>query len=127
MQWKECYSVGVLVLDADHRLLIDFLDRIETAEKTGKSIEPIIQELGRYARDHFEREQDRMKAVDYPGLADHVKEHDEFMKWLDSVLTAYHMAPDARSGLADTVTEYLQDWLESHLLETAMAYKNHLS
>jgi hemerythrin-like metal-binding protein len=127
MQWKECYSVGDLALDADHRLLIQFVDRIETARNTEESIEQLMSELVGYARDHFEREEVRMKVIDYSGLADQVREHTDFMKWLDRTLTAYHMEPDQRSGLADTVTEYLSSWLENHFLGTDMKYRDHLS
>ncbi len=127
MQWKECYSVGDLALDADHRLLINFVDRLEAAGNTGESIEPLMSELVGYARDHFEREEVRMMVIDYSGLADQVREHNEFMRWLDSTLTAYHMEPDVRSRMADTVAEYLSNWLENHFLGTDLKYRDHLT
>jgi hemerythrin-like metal-binding protein len=127
MKWKESYSVGVPVLDADHRILLGIINRVGEAKRTGESVKSLLKEIEDYALDHFQREEDRMRAVDYPRLAEHVKEHRGFMKWLDSVITTYHTTPDADLEIAHTVDKYLQTWWDKHLLTLDVAYKDYLA
>jgi hemerythrin-like metal-binding protein len=127
MEWKESYSVGVPVLDADHRILIAIINRLDEVTATGQSVKSVLNELEGYARNHFEREEVRMKAAQYPGLAEHVKEHEAFMEWLRSVISAYDATPDAEVEVARTVAGYLRTWWDDHILTTDKAYRDALS
>ena len=129
MEWKEAYSVGVPVLDADHRILIGIINRLDEVAETGQSVKSVLNELEDYVRNHFEREENRMKAAGYPRLAEHVQEHEAFLEWLQSIMSTYDATPDtdADAEVVRTVAGYLQTWWDIHILTTDMAYRDALA
>ena len=69
---QDIYSVGVNKLDDDHERLIDIIYRIDKAEKAGKSVQLVLEELTNHVEYHFRVEEERMKAVDYPAYCSRV-------------------------------------------------------
>lgn len=127
LEWNDKYSVGVPALDEDHKRLIDIINRVEKAERTGDSVKWVLQDLADYAHYHFQQEEDRLKTIDYPGLADHMGKHEAFVEWLETLSKTYAMAPEAHFHQAETVRDYLKNWLINHILGTDMEYKDYLS
>ena len=127
IEWSDSYSVGVPALDDDHKRLIDIINRVEEAERKGASVPWVLEDLEDYARGHFRREEERMAAADYPGLAGHRERHQAFVEWLDTVRKTYAMDPEAQFHLAATVKDYLKNWLINHILATDMEYKEYLA
>lgn len=39
MEWQKNFSVGVQVLDADHKQLIDIINRVDAAGKDGSFVD----------------------------------------------------------------------------------------
>jgi hemerythrin len=126
MEWQDSYSVGVAELDADHRRLIDIINRLDAAETEGGAVLWVLDELEDYVRYHFSREEARLKAVDYPELDAHIAEHCAFVEWLETVRKTYGLAPDSRFHLARIVNDYLYKWLTGHILSSDMAYRDYL-
>ena len=127
MEWQDSFSVGVTKLDDDHKRLIDLINRIDEAEKSGKSVQWALEELRNYAQYHFKAEEERMKAAGYPEIEEHMREHRAFVEWLTTVERTYNLAPDAHFHIAETVNEYLRDWLTHHILLIDMQYKGRLN
>ena len=123
IEWQDSYSVGVDKLDDDHKRLIDIIKRIDEAEKSGKSVQWALEELRNYAAYHFKAEEECMKAADYPGIDKHKQEHKAFVEWLASVERTYNLSPDAHFHIAETVNDYLSDWLKHHILVVDMQCK----
>ena len=127
IQWSDTYSVGVPILDEDHKKLIDIINRAVEAYERGTAAGGIIGELEDYARYHFSREEELLRSVDYPELNDHVLEHGQFIEWLGAVRESARMAPDTNFYVAQTAGDYLKKWLITHILATDMKYKDVLS
>ena len=53
MEWKDSYSVGVDALDADHMRLIAIINKVDEADRAGKSVQWALEELRNYAEFHF--------------------------------------------------------------------------
>ena len=123
MEWKDSYSVGVDKLDNDHKRLIDIINRVDEADKAGKSVQWVLEELRNYTEYHFKAEEERMKEAGYPDLEEHMREHKAFVQWLTTVERTYNLAPDAHFHIAETVNEYLREWLTHHILLVDMQYK----
>jgi hemerythrin-like metal-binding protein len=123
IEWQDTYSVGVDKLDDDHKRLINIIKRIDEAEKSGKSVQWALEELKNYAECHFRAEEECMNAADYPGIDEQKQEHRAFVEWLASVERTYNLSPDAHFHLAETVNDYLSDWLRHHILVVDMQYK----
>ncbi len=127
IQWSDTYSVGVPILDEDHKKLIDIINRADEAYERGKAADGIIGELEDYARYHFSREEEMLKSVDYLELDDHKREHGEFIEWLGAVQKVAKVAPEANFYVAKTAGDYLKKWLIIHILASDMKYKDVLS
>ncbi len=127
MEWQDTFSVGVTKLDDDHKRLIDLINRVDATEKAGKSVQWVLEELRNYAEVHFRGEEELMKAADYPEIEEHMREHKAFIEWLATVERTYNLAPDAHFHIAETVNEYLRDWLTHHILLVDMQSKGMLN
>ena len=107
LEWKESYSVGIEQFDADHKKLIEIINRVVKADEAGGPVQWVLQELDNYARDHFQAEEERMTAAGYPGLEEYRKEHMAFHEWLENIKVTLSLDPESRFHLAKTVNEFL--------------------
>jgi len=113
--WSSKYSVGVEVLDNQHKALIDILNEFHAASIRGKAQQvagPLIRRMVSQAAEHFATEERLLESSSYPGLAGHRKAHQE--------LTAKVAEFVLRHEKGDT-TMYMQllyfmrDWLAKHM------------
>jgi hemerythrin-like metal-binding protein len=123
IEWQDSYSVGVDKLDADHKRLINIIKRIDEAEKSGKPVQGALEELRNYTEYHFKAEEERMYAADYPGIDEQKQEHKWFVEWLETVERTYNLSPEAHFHVAETVNDFLSEWLTHHILVVDMQYK----
>lgn len=126
IEWKDAYSVGADDLDRDHMRLIDIINRVAEADEQGGSVSWAIEELDDYARYHFRREEQRMKAAELEELPEHTAQHKAFLEWLRSVKSSLHLDAQAQYYLAPTMKSYLREWLDNHILKTDMRYKGRI-
>lgn len=118
LKWKDEFSVGVEIMDSEHRKLIaminkayDSVENMEEAEILGG----LVEEMRQYAMSHFAAEEKLMSEYDYPYTAEHHKEHNEFMitaATTDNVLNSGKEVEPIR------VFKFLADWLRGHILGT---------
>ena len=127
VEWTDTLSVGIDVIDDDHKGLIDIINRVLAAEREGTSVKWALGELATYANDHFTREEKMMEAANYPDLAAHKKTHEAFVEWLQSLRTVYGADPGAEYYLAETMREYLQTWLTDHIMKVDAEYKGKIN
>lgn len=122
LRWKDAYSVGVRVIDDDHKRLIDLLNRFHTAYRyhTGDDFErQALQELVDYTKYHFEREEKLMEEVGYPDLEDHKAQHRAMIAEVEKFQEEYRQrGHEALQGVAD----YLNGWLIHHINGTDKKY-----
>ena len=127
LKWRDSFSVGVPALDDDHRLLIGIINRVDESILEGSPIDWVLGELEVYARDHFGREERMLEAANYPGIAEHRRQHEEFVEWLHALGQTTSVAKDSYYNFGETLGGYLRDWLNDHILKADMDYKEILS
>ncbi|MCP5372951.1 MAG: hemerythrin family protein [Hyphomicrobiales bacterium] len=127
IQWQDSYSVGVPVLDAQHRHLIRLINLLEDEKQKDGMIAHVFDELDAYIREHFRAEERMMEEAGYPDLEEHKGDHKAFNDWLSSVKIAYDSGGASSYYIAESVIAFLKNWLVSHILVTDMAYRSHLS
>lgn len=123
IEWQDNFSVGVKVLDDDHKRLISIINRTSEDAWNGVSTQWAIKELRAYANHHFRREEARLKCIEFTEFDAHKKEHQSFIKWLETVSMTYRMNNETEYFMAETINSYLHDWLIHHILESDMKYK----
>ncbi|MFQ5784415.1 MAG: bacteriohemerythrin [Alphaproteobacteria bacterium] len=124
IEWTERLSVGVPLLDADHRLFIDLINALEgNAKYPGRrfAIVETLAALEQYARHHFKREEEVMRACDYPHIERHIEKHKEFVRYIDELKNNFKENRNHKIG--EEVLEFLKNWLVRHILAEDMAYR----
>ncbi len=115
---NEAYSVYVLEMDEQHKRLHGIINRLHEALMAEDSVDlraakdEAMLSLGKYLAEHFYAEEEYMKSIGYPDLAEHQQEHQNFHDRLQRYKQNLH-APD---GLRPTeIMKILVNWLHDHL------------
>ena len=123
IEWGERFSVGVAVLDEQHKELIRMINSLIDNQHAGADSEAmvdVLEKMTEYAAYHFRTEERLFSEYEYPQHASHNAEHTEFKT------KAARFCMDAiagKNGLAREVLRYLSAWLTSHILLSDMKYK----
>ena len=122
LEWKENYSVGVRVLDEQHRQLLDIINQVASVRLdhlTEKLFFATLNLLVKYADVHFSTEEKYMREYGYPGLTEHEEEH---RKFTEHVFTLREKLADTDPDLYPEIQTFLRDWYISHVLGTDRGY-----
>ena len=93
LKWDEKYSVGISMIDEEHKKLIGILNKAifakghnDNPEELREELKEVLREMTNYALTHFETEETYMKEFNYPECQDHKEEHKDF----SAGIIAYH-------------------------------------
>lgn len=123
-EWSDSMSVGVELLDSDHKALIRLINRLHTAlenDADSAQLKDIFAKLALYVERHFEREEQVMEACGYPETSQHEEEHRRFAENMRYQRDRYFSAGE--SGIGEELLVSLKNWLNHHILIQDMAYK----
>ena len=76
--WNDAWSVGVDVIDEEHKKLVDILQKLFGALITVQAksyIKGLVDELMDYTHYHFKNEEAILGKYDYPHLEQHKAQH----------------------------------------------------
>jgi len=113
--WSEKYAVGVKEIDDQHKYFIDLINRANALlEKkcNNDAAEEVVKDLEAYARKHFDTEENFLKSIKYDKLLEHEIEH---LRLIEKTNLLYDGVLTGNVNIAKVV-EFLEDWLEHHLL-----------
>ncbi|MBN1302252.1 MAG: hemerythrin family protein [Melioribacteraceae bacterium] len=126
IKWKSTYSIGIKVIDDQHKKLIEILNDLFEAHKLGTRKELITSALEKhtdYLLYHFKTEEDILRENNCPGLEEHIEEHNIFRSQISNFLS------DTKKGnllLSIKTIDYLKDWTINHILGTDKEYGEYL-
>lgn len=124
MEWKDEYSVGILEIDNQHKLLLRSFAVIEESIKLDQgwsNTHYAIEELIQLAHMHFSFEEAMMRMYDYPGVYAHIKEHQYFFETLDNI---ERLSLGKHVGVE--MVQFLNSWLTKHIMGSDRGYANHI-
>jgi len=81
-KWKDEYSVGIEVIDDQHKQLLKVINKLYTAfslKKNNENLELFLNELSEYAKTHFKTEEQLFDLYNYKDKVNHVTKHKEFI------------------------------------------------
>lgn len=125
-EWSDLYSVGNAEIDAQHQRLFKIANRLQDAYDQMKSREvmgKIFEELLEYTKTHFSAEEALMKEHDYPDYDDHCERH---RKLIEVVMTYKKHFDDHQPGVEQRLLNFVQTWLNGHILGVDTKYKDYL-
>lgn len=125
-EWNESMSVGVPLIDNDHKALIHLINRLHENVRAGGTydvLDDLLDRLTDYIDIHFTREERVMDACAYPETEGHKLEHTEFVKYIKELRDEF--TPETAPERASDLAAYLKDWLSHHILIQDMDYRQY--
>lgn len=123
IEWDESFSVGVKILDNQHKKLIGILNTViehSDADVRSKEVAEILTEMTRYASHHFETEEKYLEKLGDEELDNHRKEHQYFLK---ETAEFCFETMNNKQTLTKEVLVFLRRWFLDHILKSDMKLK----
>ncbi|MBF0612449.1 MAG: hemerythrin family protein [Magnetococcales bacterium] len=118
MEWSDKLSVGVTLIDEDHKKLVAMVNELFSACFAGVGDEVVTSILAKvidYTHYHFSREEALLRELNSPDLEKQMKEHSYLIQQVTAI------SQQGATALSEEVLLFLRDWLTHHILETDMA------
>jgi hemerythrin len=115
--WSRIFKFGIKAIDDQHKEFIDlvndmFYHATGNKEQEHEYFNKVIQKVVQYLKTHFETEEKLMRAIHYPGYAEHKKVHDGFI--LNVHYNIWNFETEKRYNLL-SFTKFLKNWVLSHI------------
>ena len=117
ISWSNEFNVGHKVLDYQHRELVSITNDFYTGSKKGGILAKAyfwktLQKAVAYVETHFSTEEELMLKMNYPGYAEHKKEHEDFIY---NVTEQIRMFDETDNPDHNIFIKYLIDWIIQHI------------
>lgn len=127
VRWSSSMSVGDRHIDEQHKILIDTINQLASAEVRNDRplLAMIIDELVNYTVYHFEYEERLIESAGFPDLERHRRAHRGFVKWVEDLREEF--THHRRRQLDDRILGFLRDWLREHILGEDRCYRPYIA
>ena len=123
IQWKDEYSVGVALLDEQHKRMIEIINTLidaPTADVGSKTVAETLKKMAEYSQAHFQEEELLFEEFGYPDAAAHAETHKEYVQQTVVFCGAAMTHVDA---VPERLLRFLKDWWVDHILGEDLKYK----
>ena len=124
VQWTDDMSIGVGLIDEQHKMLIQHLNNLIKSLEPKQGVTEVANTLSfliDYTHFHFSEEEKHMAANNYPGLKHQKMKHDEFKTTLGNLEEEFK-EEGATHVLADSIHTLLVNWLIKHICEVDVEF-----
>lgn len=129
MEWDGSLSIGVEMIDGQHRMLISKLSDLSDAvdqHREAAVLMQTVQFLREYTDFHFKEEEQEMEKANYPHIEEHKKLHKEFIGMIGT-LEEDLQEEGATRAVGESVNTFLWNWLYDHIMKTDMKLGSYLN
>lgn len=116
--WSDEYSVGVPLLDEQHKRLIMLLNDVSATTAPERFFEAIMK-MYHYADEHFRAEEVLMRRYGYEKVGEHVRAHREFMLNVADLAGRDYV----QLSVQREIRAFLRHWLIHHTLTMDQDYR----
>jgi methyl-accepting chemotaxis protein len=121
LEWSDAWVAGHPVIDADHKMLLQYVNALNQAMVEGKGRDiaaDVLNKLVSYTRDHFAREEVIWEKGGLRSLPQHRKTHKDLVAKVEQFQKAF-VAGEAT--LTTELMAFLREWLIDHVFKTDKA------
>ena len=123
LKWKDEYSMHELEIDKQHKRLFELSNEIYHLVEKGiddqEHFRKLFIALNDYSIEHFIYEEIYIQEEDFPGLEEHILQHQQFNKELKNLIDSERHVED--------IGEFVTTWLVQHVIEEDMKYKRFIA
>lgn len=127
LKWTEKYSVGHELIDLQHKMLFNLVNKLSEAIINGSGVEivgEVLDEMSTYALLHFRTEEDLLEKGDYDDLLTHQIIHNSFKREIMTQTKSYMNSPSEETAIE--IHKFLMNWLTNHIMCEDVLYIGHL-
>jgi hemerythrin-like metal-binding protein len=120
--WKDEYSVGIALIDKQHRKVIELIDELFESIRDSRGdliIRAVLDDLLDYSHYHFGLEEELFEKYGYENLATHVREHEHFTAKVGGLMVGASMNKEC---VPFETMDYLRDWFANHIQREDIVY-----
>jgi hemerythrin-like metal-binding protein len=114
IEWKPEFSLGVPQVDAEHRELIDLINRLhqetQSHHRDTKMVD-FLEELYASTKRHFAHEELMMQARGYTAFEQHRADHKRLLNEVMAMMSDYQ---DGTVNNKEVMAQRLYDWFCAH-------------
>lgn len=111
--WSDSWLLGIAMLDDDHRQMVRLINRLlDPAEKTTTTAR--LDDLITSLRRHFQVEETFLEAIQYPGRAQHRREHR--LQLAEFIDLNRKLSTRADGLLVESSFLEIKDWFCNHVV-----------
>ena len=129
IEWDDSLSVGIDLIDDQHKMLIERLGNLSKAVESRQGAQLIMKSLDflvDYTDFHFSTEEKHMLEQNYKGLDFHKKQHEEFKNSINHLVEDFE-EEGATRALATSINFFLMNWLINHIKGVDVAFGKFLT
>jgi len=112
--WSDEYTVGNEELDNQHRYMFDLGNKIQSAKPS--EARAYVMALYKYVTAHFTKEEEHMKSMGFPGIAEHQIIHENLITTLNDLAQGF------QPEMLNELITFLHNWLINHILNDDKQY-----
>lgn len=113
--WQDSMATGIELIDHDHQRLIMLINMFQEATEfniSERKVQLALDEVIRYTKYHFNREEQLMALNNYPGFKEHQLQHQQMIDEIEIYMKEYRSDPDVA---LEHILQFLQSWLINHI------------
>lgn len=113
--WSSDYSVGLKLIDEQHKELIKLTLELSAGKKNQlaqEQIKDILTRLVTYINVHFTTEEELLRIYEYPAYDAHKNSHRAFADKVASLMKNFEAG---EMDLMRLVTDFLELWVSTHI------------
>ncbi len=125
-EWSDELSVGIEVIDEQHRRLVGIINDLHAAMLRREGPEALAEIFGRlvaYTRQHFAYEEEFLDRHGYPETEAHRAQHVLLTQNVRELEAAFL---EGKPNITVEVMEFLRDWLRHHIAVSDRRYATYL-
>lgn len=126
IEWDDAWRVGNATIDYDHQMLVNITNQLwfvkQNSPTDREAVSRILDQLIKYVKRHFQREEAIFMNTDYPQKAAHKAMHRDLTKVVEDIATVF--SRDADPLNLDEVMNFLKRWLMDHIARHDMGYRS---
>jgi hemerythrin len=128
VEWDDRYSVGIQLIDDQHKELINLTNILYAGCLAGdaaaqKYFLETVHGTVDYVKYHFSAEERILENVRYPDIVEHKRQHESFVKQIFDDVKSFE---EGKKFVPNVFVRYLKDWILTHIAVTDRKYSNYI-